>query len=56
MANKVNSTQRTFTETITATHWLNGGDTKINMMAHAFKEFIVWWALHGFATCKGNQP
>lgn len=28
-------------ETLTATRWPNGGDTKINMMARAFKELIL---------------
>lgn len=45
MANKVNTTQCTFMETLTAMHWLNGGDTKINMMAHAFKECYAVWEL-----------
>ena len=33
-------------ETLTATHWPNGGDTKIHMMACAFKELsLVGYAL-----------
>lgn len=39
---------------LTVTQWPNGGATKINMKAHAFKDFIVWWAPHCFGTFKGN--
>lgn len=41
MVNEVNSTQCTFMEILAATCWPNGGDTKINMMARAFKELSL---------------
>lgn len=51
MANEVNSTQYIFMGTLTASHWPNGGDSKISMIASAFQ-----CTLHCFGTCKGNQP
>lgn len=48
MANEVNSTQCTFMETLNAAHCPDGSDTKINMMARAFKELsLVDYALFG---------